>query len=125
MNKQVDADDEQRAESVALLDALANEVRVLYPSLLQHNDLHGRVLPDVFFTELAGWVGDEFAGESPTADTVHFLAFLERSYPTGSDAIRELIDQSFLDEIPPSVRHSLLVQLGPAMAASAEVLWAQ
>jgi hypothetical protein len=124
MNEFVDADDEPRAELVAFLDAVVNEVRVLYPSLLQHNDVYGRVLPEVFVTELAEWVGDEFAGESPTPDALHFLAFLERSYPASSDAIRELIDRSFLDEFPPPVRRSLLVQLGPAMTASAKLIWA-
>jgi hypothetical protein len=44
MNEFVDADDEPRAELVAFLDAVVNEVRVLYPSLLQHNDVYGRVL---------------------------------------------------------------------------------
>lgn len=116
-------DDASRPELVAFLDSVVKEVPVLYPSLLLHFDTYGEVIPHVFFTELAEWVGDEFTNPPPTDDAWRFLSQLERSYPGSAEATRAMIRVSFLDEIPTRARERVLPHLGPALAVPARARW--
>lgn len=105
-----------------LVHELAARVPELQSLYDEHLELHEEVLPSVFFGELVTWLVDDFVAREEAAAGAaggpwrEVLDILEREYH-GSLAVEELIDFSFLEDLPyPEERgYGIIERLGPTL----------
>ena len=111
-----------------LLVDLLSTAPGLVPIYREHLALHDALLPDLFMTQVAGWIsGTTHAAGARTieggagGDAARTLVGVIESHLTSGDAeVRELITLSFLDSVDSSPANEVLrLHYGPALRAEA------
>jgi len=103
------------AES-ALVYAIAWEFRELLEHLEEHlKDNSGEVIPHVLMGEYERWA--ESLLESRRPDLERLLVMLERAYESGDTDVRNLIEVSFVEQLPypDEANAAIRDMLGPAL----------
>lgn len=93
--------------AIAFVKAMVGRFEALAPLLKEHiTDNMGEVLPHVFFGDLTRYVialvatVNSGGGLEPRRELRDILDFLEQSFSTGDQELRELIGASFLENLP-------------------------
>ena len=111
-----------------LLVDLLSTAPGLVPIYREHLALHDALLPELFMTQVAGWIsGTTHAAGARTieggagGDAARVLVGVIESHLTSGDAeVRELITLSFLDSVDASPANEVLrLHYGPALRAEA------
>jgi uncharacterized protein (DUF433 family) len=112
------------ARQVAFVGALTYTFPVFTPLFQEHlESLEGEVLSHIYMTEAEAWLESEIGTRRDIVASV--FAWLEAQYAEGDPDVRELLSESFIENLPyPGRPHSELRELlGPTMAArDAELL---
>jgi hypothetical protein len=86
--------------TIAFCDALVTEFPELEPNLAEHReDMEGETLPHVFMADVTRWFMERYrAGESRSAKAL--TDWFDSQYPTADADVRNVIDVSFLENLP-------------------------
>lgn len=85
--------------AVAFCDSLAERFPDLRPLLAKHREDHDGTLPHVFMGDVSRWFIDEYrTGHRETIEAM--AAWLDDRYPSAGAAVQNVIDVSFLENLP-------------------------
>jgi len=100
-------------EMVAFTGALVWMFPELMPEFAEHlSDNEGEVLPHVFMAQVERWAEQLVSERLPLVERL--LEELERGYERGGEPVRNLIDVSFVENLPyPKQPHAELRALLP------------
>jgi hypothetical protein len=98
---------------------LADQIPPFRPLLDEHlADNDGEVLPHVFMGDVARWFLQEATTSEASDWTRRLVELLDRALIYGSSDVRELVQASFIENLPTSrPGHPALARLSPALKA--------
>lgn len=105
-------------EAVAFTGALVWTIPELLPELGEHlSDNEGEVLPHVFMAQVERWAEQILTERRPLVERL--LEELEKGYDRGGEPVRNLIEVSFVENLPyPNERSAELRTLLPPRLSS-------
>jgi len=111
---------ETRDSGVAFCDRLVERFPELRGLLADHRQYHGETLPHVLMGNVTRWAVGEY--HDGRREAIAGLAdWLEAEYPSASSYVEDLIDDSFLENLPwpPHPEAAAIAQLlGPRLKQS-------
>ncbi len=102
--------------------ALAETIARISPDLQEIWVAHvtenlGSPLPHLFMGEIAEWFVGTSTNETLSADRVELCRLLEAALAEGDSIVRELIQVSFIENLPPAPPAWITACFGPALNA--------